>query len=89
MSGRGNAALDHFIRQYANTPSAASAPTLLKNALRRTRQAADIAGIRAILVHAKNDNARQFYIHFGFQPFMDDSLLLYRLLKDLRCMCES
>lgn len=62
---------------------------MLKDALRRTLQAADIAGIRAILVHAKNDDARQFYVHFGFQPFMDDSLLLYRLRKDLRCMCES
>lgn len=34
---------------------------LLKDALRRTAQAADIAGIRALVVHAKNDDARAWY----------------------------
>src|SRR5574339_203770 len=34
---------------------------LLKDALLRTAQAADIAGIRCILVHAKDDVARQWY----------------------------
>jgi predicted N-acetyltransferase YhbS len=32
---------------------------LLKDALLRTAQAADIAGIRALLVHAKDESARQ------------------------------
>ena len=32
---------------------------LLKDALKRTAQAADIAGIRALLVHAKDDTARE------------------------------
>jgi GNAT superfamily N-acetyltransferase len=39
---------------------------LLKDAILRTLQAADIAGIRAILVHAKDDNAQRFYQRFGF-----------------------
>jgi GNAT superfamily N-acetyltransferase len=39
---------------------------LLKDALQRTLQAADIVGIRAIATHAKNDTARAFYEHFGF-----------------------
>jgi GNAT superfamily N-acetyltransferase len=34
---------------------------LLKNALQRTAQGADIAGIRALLVHAKDDEAKAFY----------------------------
>src|SRR6266508_4434677 len=38
---------------------------LLKDAMLRTLQAADLAGIRAIAVHAKDD-ARAFYERFGF-----------------------
>jgi GNAT superfamily N-acetyltransferase len=34
---------------------------LLKDALKRTAQAADIAGIRALLVHTKDEPARQWY----------------------------
>src|SRR5580658_5628286 len=41
---------------------------LLKDAMHRTAQAADIAGIRAFAVHAKDDHARSFYEHFGFRP---------------------
>jgi hypothetical protein len=26
------------------------------------------AGVRALLVHALHDRAKQFYEHFGFQP---------------------
>lgn len=39
---------------------------LLKDAILRTLQAAAIAGIRAILVHAKDDNALRFYERLGF-----------------------
>src|SRR6185295_16118042 len=39
---------------------------LLKDAMLRTLQTADIAGIRAIAVHAKDDNARALYGRFGF-----------------------
>ena len=39
---------------------------LLQDAILRTLQAAEIAGIRAILVHAKDDNAQRFYERFGF-----------------------
>lgn len=34
---------------------------LLKDAMQRTLQASDIAGIRALAVHAKNEEARKFY----------------------------
>ena len=40
--------------------------TLLKNAVMRIRQAADIAGLRAIVVHAKDEKAQSFYAKYGF-----------------------
>ncbi len=49
----------------------------------RTLQAADIAGIRAAAVHAKDENARRFYEHFGFIPSPTDALHLYLLVKDI------
>jgi GNAT superfamily N-acetyltransferase len=57
---------------------------LLKDAMQRTMQAADIAGIRAFAVHAKDDEARAFYEHFGFSPSPSDPYHLFRLLKDIR-----
>ena len=57
---------------------------LLKDAIRRTLQAADIAGIRALAVHAKDDNARTFYEYFNFTPSPTDPLHLFILLKDVR-----
>lgn len=57
---------------------------LLKDAMRRTLQAADIAGIRAFAVHAKDETARAFYEHFGFIPSPTDPLHLYLLIKDIR-----
>lgn len=57
---------------------------LLKDAVLRTLQAADIAGIRALVVHAKDDAARSFYDHFDFLPSPSDPLHLFMLLKDAR-----
>jgi hypothetical protein len=57
---------------------------LLKDAMRRTVQAADIVGIRALAAHAKDDAARAFYEHFGFVASPTDSLHLFILTKDLR-----
>jgi GNAT superfamily N-acetyltransferase len=57
---------------------------LLHDALARTLQAADIAGIRAVIVHAKDDAARRFYEHFEFDPSPTDPYHLYLLIKDLR-----
>lgn len=61
-------------------------PALLKNALQRTLQAADIAGIRAITVHAKDDEARGFYEHFDFIPSPTDSMHFMLLLKDVKAL---
>ncbi len=57
---------------------------LLKDAMRRTLQAAEIGGIRAFAVHAKDAPARRFYEHFGFVASPSDPLQLFVLTKDLR-----
>ena len=57
---------------------------LLKDAVSRTLAAANIAGIRALAVHAKDERTRAFYEHFGFRPSPSDPLHLFVLLKDLQ-----
>jgi GNAT superfamily N-acetyltransferase len=47
---------------------------LLKEAMLRTLQAADIAGIRAFAVHAKDEEARRFYLKFDFIPSPSDPM---------------
>lgn len=59
---------------------------LLKDALLRTLQVSDIAGIRALIVHAKNDVARQWYIDWEFEPSPTDPFHLFLMLKDLKAM---
>ena len=61
---------------------------LLKDALLRTLQAADIAGIRAFAVHSKNNEARAFYIHFDFIESPSDPMHLFLLLKDVRALID-
>jgi GNAT superfamily N-acetyltransferase len=39
---------------------------LLRDAVLRTLQASDIAGIRAVLIHAISDAAKSFYEKYGF-----------------------
>jgi GNAT superfamily N-acetyltransferase len=56
---------------------------LLKDAMLRTLQAAYIAGIRALVVHAKDDEAKAFYEHFDFVESPSDPYHLFRLLKDI------
>lgn len=59
---------------------------LLKDALKRTAQAADIAGIRALLVHAKDEDARKWYLQWEFEPSPTDAFHLYLLMKDLKAL---
>ncbi len=57
---------------------------LLKDAVLRTLQAADLAGIRVIFFHAKDEKARRFYELFGFEPSPIDPMKLMLLIKDAR-----
>jgi len=58
---------------------------LLKESLLRTLQASEIAGLRALAVHAK-DEVRAFYERFDFMPSPVDPFHLFVLLKDVKGM---
>ena len=62
---------------------------LLKDAILRAAQAADIVGCRAVLVHAKDQNAQAFYRKYGFEPSPVDELHLYLLMKDIKASLGS
>lgn len=57
---------------------------LLLDALGRTLQVADVIGVRALAVHAKDDRAVAFYRHFGFTPSPTDTRHLFMIVKDIR-----
>lgn len=59
---------------------------LLRDALLRTAQAADIAGIRCLLVHAKDDAAQRWYASWEFEPSPTDPYHLFLMLKDLKSL---
>lgn len=61
---------------------------LLKDALLRIIAAADTVGARAVLVHAIDDQAREFYEHFGFERSPIDEFELMLLMKDLRSIAS-
>jgi GNAT superfamily N-acetyltransferase len=56
--------------------------SLLQDALLRSARAAQEVGIRALLVHA-HEEAREFYLRFGFEPSPTDPLHLILLIKDV------
>jgi len=45
---------------------------LLIDALRRSQHLAEHVGVRAVEVDAIDDDARRFYLKFGFTPLLDD-----------------
>jgi len=59
---------------------------LLRDAIARCVQVADVIGVRAMLVHALHEEARAFYAHFEFEPSPTDPLHLLLLIKDARAI---
>jgi GNAT superfamily N-acetyltransferase len=57
---------------------------LLLDALARCEQAADVVGVRVVLVHAKDEAARAFYARHDFEPSPTCPLHLMILMKDVR-----
>jgi GNAT superfamily N-acetyltransferase len=57
---------------------------LLRDAILRTIAAGEIAGIRAILVHAISQEARKFYEHSGFRASPIDPMTLMIPLTEAR-----
>lgn len=58
--------------------------TLLRDALRRALAGAEAIGGRAFLVHAKDEDARSFYLNFGMEASPTNPLHLFLLFKDIR-----
>ncbi len=56
---------------------------LLTDALKRVALVCDIAGVRALLVHAKDEPARQWYASWDFEPSPTDPYHLFLLTKDI------
>lgn len=57
---------------------------LIRDAAYRVLQAADLIGIRGLLVHALNEGAREFYERLGFDPSPLDPMTLMISLTDLK-----
>jgi GNAT superfamily N-acetyltransferase len=61
---------------------------LLRDAMLRTLSAAESVGIRVLLVHALDADARGFYERHGFEASPTDPLNLQMLMKDLRAAVD-
>lgn len=58
---------------------------LVVDALRRVAAAADVVGVRALLIHCENESARDFYVRLAkFDPSPTDPMHLLLMMKDLR-----
>ena len=57
---------------------------LFSDAASRVAQAADIIGIRGIVVHAISEEAKSFYIALGFDPSPREPMTLMVTLTDVR-----
>jgi GNAT superfamily N-acetyltransferase len=61
---------------------------LLRDAMRRSLSVSEAIGIRVLLVHALDQNARRFYERWGFEASPTDPLNLQLLFKDIRKSLE-
>ncbi|SNT57581.1 Acetyltransferase (GNAT) family protein [Asanoa hainanensis] len=58
---------------------------LVVDALRRIAGAAEVIGVRAVLIHCESPSARDFYLRLAeFEPSPTDPMHLLLLMKDLR-----
>jgi GNAT superfamily N-acetyltransferase len=57
---------------------------LLIDALRRVAHVAEHIGVRAVEVDALDDEARRFYLRFGFFPLLDDQRHLFLPMQVIR-----
>ncbi len=62
--------------------------SLLQDAMLRCARVGGDAGVRALVAHAANEEARGFYRRFGFEESPTDPLHLILLMKDLKRLLE-
>jgi GNAT superfamily N-acetyltransferase len=58
--------------------------SLLQDVLLRCVEAADAIGARILLVHAKHEEAKAWYLQYSFEESPTDPLHLMMLMKDVR-----
>ncbi len=61
---------------------------LLKDALLRVLSVAKNVGVRAILVHAISEDAKRFYLGYGFQVSPIDSMTLVLPMKNIEALLQ-
>jgi GNAT superfamily N-acetyltransferase len=61
---------------------------LLKDALLRVLSVAKNVGVRAILVHAISEDAKRFYLGYGFQVSPIDSMTLVLPMKNIEALLK-
>ena len=57
---------------------------LVKHFVVKAVEVSELVGVRLLLVHAKDDDARTFYVHHGFESSPIDDLTLMLLMADVR-----
>lgn len=62
--------------------------SLLQDVLLRCLEAAEAIGARVLLVHAKHEAAKEWYMQFGFEESATDPLHLLMLLEDIRTFLQ-
>jgi len=62
--------------------------SLLQDILLRSVEAADAIGARILLVHAKHEAARAWYMQYDFEESPTDPLHLLMLMKDVRAFLQ-
>ncbi len=58
--------------------------SLLQDAVNRVVAVSQNAGVRALLVHALHERAKQFYEHYGFQPSPTHAMTLMLRLSSVK-----
>jgi len=62
--------------------------SLLQDVMLRCLDAAEAIGARVLLVHAKHEAAKAWYLQYGFEESPTDPLHLLMLLKDVRSFLQ-
>jgi len=59
-------------------------PAMLKDAIQRTLTVSENAGVRALLVHAIDEDAKSFYLNFGFKESPTVSMMFMITINEAR-----
>jgi hypothetical protein len=77
-------------RTLKGQPRTRPVPAILlaRLAVDRRHQRAEAIGARVLLVHAKHEAAKAWYLQYGFEESPTDPLHLVMLLKDVRALLQ-